>query len=90
MMVSMSTERELDLIHQIVNKVNLPDCEIGHTDDMNPFCSGMAVARFYVTHAKKSILGCNNTLQIVLEGLEHAHLCPCGREERDCLRIFPI
>jgi hypothetical protein len=81
---------DVEYIEQLVNKVNLPDCEVGHQDEMNPYCSGIAVARFYVTHAKKSILGCENTLDIVLMGLRHAHLCPCGLPERECLRVFLI
>lgn len=89
-MVGMDTEQEIAFIEQLVNKTNLPDCEVGHGDVMNPTCSGIAVARFYVEHAHKSVLGCMNTLQIVLDGLREAQVCPCGRAERDCLRIYPI
>jgi hypothetical protein len=89
-MGTVSTDQEIDFIRQLVNKTNLPDCEISHTDSMNPVCSQIAVARFYVKHARKSVLGCQNTLQIVLDGLREAELCPCGRAERDCLIIYPI
>lgn len=84
------TEQDIQFLEQLANKTNLPDCEVGHTDHMNPSCSGMAVARFYVLHANKSILGCNNTLRVVLDGLAHTHVCPCGRAEIDCLQIYPI
>ena len=68
----------------------LPPCEVPHNGEENPECSGMAVARFHVTHAKKSVLGCNNTLRVVLDGLREGKECTCGKPETECLVVYPI
>lgn len=79
-----------DSLESIKFGVDLPDCEVGHTYEGNTECSGKAVARFYVSHAKKGVLGCNNTLQVILDGLRQDLICDCGMPENECLRIYPI
>lgn len=79
-----------DSMELAMGGVGLPGCEVGHTFEGNTVCSGMSVARFYVTHARKSVLGCNNTLQVILDGLRQGLTCDCGLPENECLIIYPI
>lgn len=83
-------EMMTDSLESIKFNVDLPNCEVGHIAEGNKICSGKAVARFYVSHARKSVLGCNNTLRVILDGLREGKVCDCGKPENDCLKIYPI